>query len=442
MMLLLGLICGLHTKQVDYTNAFAQAELPEPAYMELPERFKELGDGLADPIIELNKNLYGGALSAKHWFQKLKTGLERRGFRQSPLDPCLFIRDNMIVVTYIDDCIHWYKDDKTMEDFVQSLNDDGDKYNWEHTVEGNVSAFLGINISYQAKTNRYQLTQTGLIDKVLEATGMQDCNGKPTPCMSDGKPLGTDANGPPAKEKWSYPSVVGMLLYLAGNSRPDISFATHQAGRFTHNPKASHEAAVIRICRYLKATRDQGLILQPDKVLKVDCFVDADFGGLFGAEDPNDPVCAKSRTGYVIMLANCPLVWASKLQSTIALSTQNAEYVALSQSLRELVSIRELLLDLVGTLGIGTDIQFCTKSKAFEDNAAALQFARTGKLTLQNKHIATKYHWFRSHIKNEYNQDGWLEIEKVESDKQAADIFTKNLTHEKFQAARKLLCGW
>jgi hypothetical protein len=184
------------------------------------------------------------------------------------------------------------------------------------------------------------------------------------------------------------------------------------------------------------------LILQPHKILKVDCFVDADFGGLFGVEDPHDPVCAKSRTGYVIMLANCPLVWASKLQSTIALSTQNAEYVALSQSLRELVSIRELLLDLVGTLGIGTDIQFSTKSKAFEDNAAALQFARTGKLTLQNKHIATKYHWFRSHIRHDYNLEGWLEIEKVESNKQAADIFTKNLTHDKFAAARKLLCGW
>jgi hypothetical protein len=101
-----------------------------------------------------------------------------------------------------------------------------------------------------------------------------------------------------------------------------------------------------------------------------------------------------------------------------------------------------MLLDLTGTLGLGTDIAFETRSKAFEDNAAALQFAKTGKLTLQNKHIATKYHWFRSHIRTESNPDGWLDIEKVESHQQAADIFTKNLTHEKFIAARKLLCGW
>jgi hypothetical protein len=142
------------------------------------------------------------------------------------------------------------------------------------------------------------------------------------------------------------------------------------------------------------------------------------------------------------MLAGCPLVWTSKLQTTIALSTQNAEYVALSQSLRDLVPIREMLLDLAGTLNIGTDIPIVTQSKAFEDNAAALQFALSGKLTPQNKHIATKYHWFRSHIRSDSNPDGWLQIEKVDTCNQAADIFTKNLQHEKFIKARLLLCGW
>jgi hypothetical protein len=184
------------------------------------------------------------------------------------------------------------------------------------------------------------------------------------------------------------------------------------------------------------------LVLQPSDKLKVDCYVDADFGGLFGAEDPMDPLGAKSRTGFVVMLANCPLVWASKLDTAIALSTQNAKCVALSQSLRELVHLRELLLDLMGTLGLGSEVEFETKSKAFEDNAAALQFAKTGKLSLQNKHIATKYHWFRSHLVSETNPDGWLDIDKVALDQQVADIFTKYLTHQKFIVARKLLCGW
>jgi hypothetical protein len=98
--------------------------------------------------------------------------------------------------------------------------------------------------------------------------------------------------------------------------------------------------------------------------------------------------------------------------------------------------LRELLLDLMGTLGLGSEVKFETKSKAFEDNASALQFAKTGKLSLQNKHIATKYHWFRSHLVSDTNPNGWLDIDKVASDEQAADIF------EKFIAERKLLCGW
>lgn len=290
MMLLLGLICGMKTTQVDYTNAFAQADLPDPEYMELPQYFKkELGNGLHDPIIQLNKSLYGGALAAKHWFNKLSKGLTDRGFRQSALDKCLFIRSDMIIVTYIDDCVHWYKDQEVMDAFVKSLRDDGDSYNWEHTVEGAVSAFLGIDIQHHAKQNQYKLTQTGLVDKILDTTNLRDCNGKSTPCSPDGKTLGSDKDGPAADQEWNYASVIGMLLYLAGNSRPDISFAVHQAARFTHAPKASHEKAVVRICRYLKATRDEGLALQPSNTLKVDCYVDADFGGLFGAEDPMDP---------------------------------------------------------------------------------------------------------------------------------------------------------
>jgi len=294
-----------------------------------------LGHGFNDSVIELNKSLYGGALAAKHWFTKLSQGLTERGFRQSSLVKCLFIRSDMIIVLYIDDCIHWYKDQRILDEFVQSLKDDGDSYNWEHTVEGAVSAFLGIDILHNAKKNQYKLTQTGLVDKILEAANMQDCYEKPTPCNPDGKPLRTNKDGPVADQEWSYPSIIGMLLYLASNSRPDIAFAVHQAARFTHAPKASHEKAVLRICWYLKGTRDEGLLLQPSEKLKVDCYVDADFGGLFRVEDPMDPVSAKSRTGFVIMLAICPLLWTSKLQTTIALSTQNAEYGALSQSLRK-----------------------------------------------------------------------------------------------------------
>jgi hypothetical protein len=104
-----------------------------------------------------------------------------------------------------------------------------------------------------------------------------------TPATTD--PLGTDLEGEPFHEDWGYASVVGMLMYLANNTRPDIAFATHQCARFTHNPKKSHARAVKRIARYLIGTRDKGLKIKQSKELCVDCYCDADFAGLFGTED-------------------------------------------------------------------------------------------------------------------------------------------------------------
>ena len=114
-----------------------------------------------------------------------------------------------------------------------------------------MSEFLGIDIK-TLDNGGFQFCQTGLIRKVLEATEMEDCNGSPTPTKVEA-PLGTYVNGSEAKIYWpsSYDYVIGMMLYLASNTRPDISFAVHQCDRFTHNTKESHDTAVKRICRYL-----------------------------------------------------------------------------------------------------------------------------------------------------------------------------------------------
>jgi hypothetical protein len=338
----------------------------------------------------------------------------------------------------VDDLCFFYRDEKVFWKIIKSFIDDGDKFNWEHTVEGEVNSFLGITIDRDIETGSFKFTQNGLIEKILKATGMQDCNAKPTPCSGDGKPLGSDKTGESAKEDWSYASAVDMMLYLASNSRPDIAFAVHQCARFTHAPKASHEAAIIKICRYLKGTQDNGLTFRHSKEFKVDCYVDADFAGLFGVEDVHDPICVKSRTGYVMTIADCPLMWVSKLQTKIVLSTQHSKYVALSTSCRDLLPIKRLVHELMQTLDVTKQgLTYTAKSTCFEDNAACISLAKLRKITPQNRHIASKYHWIREHVRM-----GTLEIEKIESDKQLADIFTKNLTPDKFVAARYLLCGW
>ena len=180
----------------------------------------------------------------------------------------------------------WVAPDRQQIDKVlESLKDE-----FEMTMEGDVTVFLGIQFK-PLSGGEIEMQQSALIERVLKATGLQDCNPDKTPTSQ--KPLGTDKNGLEFAEQWSYSSVVGMLLYLAANSRPKISYAALQCARFTHNPKASHGAAMKRICRYLQGTKMKDLMLKPSKQLTVDCFVDADFTGQWNVENPEDPLCVK-----------------------------------------------------------------------------------------------------------------------------------------------------
>ena len=111
----------------------------------------------------------------------------------------------------------------------------------------------------------------------------------------DKEPLCKDANGDPCYEEWDYIYVVGMLLYLAGSSRPDIIYTVHQCARFSHSPKCTHEIGVTYIIRYLKGTRKRGVVMKPDlSNLQLDLFADADFAGLYATKDKTDPISVKN----------------------------------------------------------------------------------------------------------------------------------------------------
>jgi len=250
-----------------------------------------------------------------------------------------------------------------------------------------VYAFLGIEVEriFEAEGDLSQITlkQTGLINKVLAATNMTDCDAKETPAATT--PLGFDRDGPSFDEDFEYSSVVGMLLYLT-HSRPEIQFAVHQVVRFCHSPKASHAKAICRICRYLKGTKEQGLQFVPNTdTLQLDCYVNADFAGLFNVENALDPICSKSRTGFVIFLGQCPIVWVSKLQHETALSTTESEYVALSQAMRELIPMRNLVSKVAEILG-SPALAIKMHSTVYEDNNGCISQATSARFIPRNKH--------------------------------------------------------
>ena len=228
-------------------------------------------------------------------------------------------------------------------------------------------------------------------------------------------------------------------MYLCSNSRPDLQYAVHQCARFNHCPRESHAQAIRHICRYLKGTRVKGIEFRPDPTLKLDCYVDADFAGLWQREDEQDPVCVKSRTGFVITLGGCPLVWVSRLQKEIALSTAEAEYIAMSQAMRDLLPMRAQFKELVTGLKLDAIRATSFKSTVFEDNNACLSMAKSPKMSPRTKHIAIKYHFFKYHT--DYTNKE-IVLEKIDTKEQKADMFTKGLPAEPFRKLRQSLMGW
>ena len=104
-------------------------------------------------------------------------------------------------------------------------------------------------------------------------------------------------------------------MYLANNTRPDIAHAVHACARYTHHPKKSHATAVKHIVRYLKGTAEKGMLLNPKDTDELDCYVDSDFAGLYPVYPDQDPNSIKSRSGYVILFKECPVLWVSKMQT-------------------------------------------------------------------------------------------------------------------------------
>ena len=133
--------------------------------------------------------------------------------------------------------------------------------------------------------------------------------------------------------------------------------------------------------------------------LHINLYADADFAGLWSSEDEHDPVCVKSRSGFIVTIGNVPLMWKSKLQTEIALSTMESEYIALSTSMRELVFVKELFNEVREIFNLSIEYE-TTISRVFEDNQACLKLASSTmpKLTPRSNHIAVKYHWFKEKL--------------------------------------------
>ena len=213
--------------------------------------------------------------------------------------------------------------------------------------------------------------------------------------------------------------------------------SVHQCARFQDNPKKSHIQAVRAIGHYLIGTRDKGVVMKPDNTKSFECWADADFAGnWYKPGATKDPMTAKSRSGWVITYAGCPITWSSKLQTLTALE---AEYITLSSALRDQIPIMELLKEVIER-GINEKFMpprvHCT---AFEDNGGAIELVRLLKIGPQTKHINNYYHHFCMHTEG---NDPEITVQAVSTEDQLGDMFTKLLPDTLFTKFRHLIMGW
>ena len=286
--------------------------------------------------------------------------------------------------------------------------------------------------------------QKGLIDRIVSALDLEDCNLKQTPAPTE--PLGRNLEGEPFNEIFNFASVVGMMLHLCNHTRSDIAFAVYQCARYTHNPTAKHGQYLLCIGWYLKGTREFGALLQPSTGLNsiLQCYSDADFAGIFKVDHKEDPHCVKSRTGYIITLNNCSVSWGSKLQTATALSTMEAEYIALSISCREQLPLQHLLNEIELDVNLPFELTTPIYSSIWEDNEGALKLANMPlpRTTPHSKHFACKYHWIREHVSNTSSTPKDFVVKPIDTKDQITDIFTKGLAGPTFKKLRMDLLGW
>ena len=407
--------------------------------MKLPIGLRYEGIDETKYCLKLTKNMYGQKQAGRVWKKYLVDGLRNIGFKQSESgEECIFYRRDVIFFFYVDDgCFLSPNVDSVTKAIEDLKNPEQAKHKYDIEDKGDIADYLGIN--FKRETNgKLKLTQPQLIDQILEEIGITErTRVKPTPAAST-KILTRDLHLPKFKHTFNYRRVIGQLNYLEKGSRPDISYAVHQCARFCSDPSQSHAEAVIHICKYLHGTRDIGLIIDPTEDLSLKCYADADFIGNYNKNtSPHDPSTAKSRTGYIIFFCGCPIVWASKLQTCIALSSCESEYYALSQALREVIPIMTLLQEIFDKKFIGTYLPPTVHCKAFEDNSGALHMAKVHKMRPRTKHINQVYHHFRSHVR-----DGKISIHAISTTDQIADIFTKPLDQNTFVRLRRKYLHW
>lgn len=393
---------NLEIHQADVEGAYLNGELDRELYMRIPAAYQPSTSSCN--ALRLKKTIYGLKQSGREWWKVLGKALEEIGFKRCENEWGMYVltdssgSPSILLLAYVDDLVLAARTITEIDAVLVSL-----AAKWKISKLGPISHILGTKVIRDRTRKVLWLTQTAYIDSLMQRfPGWAASIAKYSPLPV--RKLEDEDNEVPAALS-PYQELVGCLLWLAGSTRPDISFAASYLSRWTASPTEAHWQLALRVVSYLVHTRRLGLTLG-GKVKDLEMYVDADWAGCEASR--------RSTTGYLAMLYGSPINWCSRRQQTTAASTMEAEYIAGAEATRDVVWLRSLLKEL------GINQNFPTP--LFIDNQAAIRLAGNPSTHARSKHIDIKHHIIRERV-----EMGDLELKYVETARQRADGLTKPL---------------
>lgn len=404
--------------QLDVVTAFLYGVMKEQVFCAVPEGVDL--DAQFD-CLELVKAIYGLKQASRVWNETFDEFVRSVGFQVSAFDPCLYIKvadgHCVLLLVYVDDVLVTGSSAELISQTKTDL-----KTRFEMTDSGKCAFVLGIEL-LDGQDGSVTMCQRRYVDDILKRFNMDECKAVVSPVDVSTRLVPSNAS---TSVDAPFREAVGALMHLMTATRPDIAYAVGYVSRFMENPQETHWAAVKRIFRYLQGTKTHGICFKVSE--------DIDFRGYSDADWAGDHVDRKSTSGYTFMLMGAPVSWGSKKQSSVSLSTSEAEYIALSLAIQEGKWIHRLLSEILAA-GNQAAPEFMIR----EDNQSCIKMTKNPVNHGRAKHIDIKYHHIRDEVKR-----GEVKLEYCETSIMLADIMTKALPgprHTELTASLGILAG-
>jgi hypothetical protein len=420
---------SLHTnnimEQLDVKTAFLNATVNEKIYVEIPDG---MNVDKRRYVLMLNRALYGIKQAPREWHKEIDAFLRSLGYTPCCKDTCLYWKQtstyNIIMIgLFVDDIVV----SCPRNDHDEWLNDKQKlMQKYEMTDLGNVEHILGMKV--QRTGDSIKISQDVYVDDKLKEYGFENTRtvNSPEEVQSNNPHKHSSDNSSillSAQDVHKYRSMVGSLMYASCSTRPDITHATNMVARGMANPSDLDMNRAKKIFKYLASSRYYGLLYRPPHphqggAVILHGYCDADYGG--------DLIDRKSTTGYCTFLNNNLITWASKKQQTVALSSCESEYMAITEVAKEIMWMRILLNEL--------NVQVETPTIIYVDNQSAIRISDNVSSHSRTKHIDIKHYYI-----NDLVEQGEIKLQWISTEDQLADIFTKTLKTSTFTSLRDRL---